>query len=51
MPNWTNRVTKERAGDLAIGEAVGAAIQFQGRGSALSSATGATGCWAPRSST
>lgn len=34
MPDWTARVTKDRAADLRDGEAVIAATYFQGRGSA-----------------
>lgn len=39
MPDWTARVTKDRAGDLAAGEAMHAAIYFQGRGSAMGQIT------------
>jgi len=39
MPDWTSRVTKDRADDLAPGEQVRAATYFQGRGSAMGQIT------------
>lgn len=39
MPDWTARVTKDRAGDLAADEQVRAATYFQGRGSAMGQIT------------
>jgi hypothetical protein len=39
MPDWTTRVTKDRAGDLTPGEQVLAATYFQGRGSAMGQIT------------
>ncbi|HSL56294.1 MAG TPA: hypothetical protein VK866_00470 [Acidimicrobiales bacterium] len=39
MPDWTARVAKDRAGDLAPGEELRAAIYFQGRGSAMGQIT------------